>query len=100
MLFQLLVVLLVADLLQYCSHRIYHEVPLFWRLHTVHHSVRHMDWLAGSRQHIIELLITRSRVLTPICLLLFEKNIIGAFVVILGFQAVSIMQTLKLTLLG
>jgi sterol desaturase/sphingolipid hydroxylase (fatty acid hydroxylase superfamily) len=59
-----------------------------------------MDWLAGSRQHIIELLITRSRVLTPICLLLFEKNIIGAFVVILGFQAVSIMQTLKLTLLG
>jgi sterol desaturase/sphingolipid hydroxylase (fatty acid hydroxylase superfamily) len=85
---QLFVVILVADLVQYSAHRIYHEVPLFWRLHAVHHSVKHMDWLAGSRQHIIELLITRSLVLTPIFLLGFDKTVIDAYVVIVGFQAV------------
>ncbi len=85
---QLFVVLLVADLVQYFTHRVYHEVPLFWRLHAVHHSVKHMDWLAGSRQHIVELLITRSLVLTPIFLLGFEKVVIDTYVVIVGFQAV------------
>jgi sterol desaturase/sphingolipid hydroxylase (fatty acid hydroxylase superfamily) len=85
---QLFIVILVADIVQYATHRIYHESPLFWRLHAVHHSVKHMDWLAGSRQHIIELLITRSLVLTPIFLLGFDKNVINAYVVIVGFQAV------------
>lgn len=85
---QLFLILLVADLVQYLFHRIYHEVPLFWRLHAVHHSVKSMDWLAGSRQHIIELLITRSMVLVPIFLLGFDKSVIDAYVVIVGFQAV------------
>ena len=57
--------LLVADLVQYFTHRAYHEVPLLWRLHAVHHSVKSMDWMAGSRQHILELLITRTLVLAP-----------------------------------
>jgi len=87
-LLQLFLVIFVADLVQYFSHRIYHEVPLFWRLHAIHHSVKYMDWLAGSRQHIIELLLTRSLVLTPIFLLGFEKEIIDAYVIIVGFQAV------------
>jgi sterol desaturase/sphingolipid hydroxylase (fatty acid hydroxylase superfamily) len=85
---QLALILLVADLVQYVFHRIYHEVPLFWRLHAVHHSVKHMDWLAGSRQHILELLLTRSMVLAPIFLLGFDKTIIDTYVVIVGFQAV------------
>ncbi|GAA3928519.1 sterol desaturase family protein [Litoribacillus peritrichatus] len=85
---QLFLILLAADLVQYACHRVYHEVPLFWRLHAVHHSVKHMDWLAGSRQHIIELLLTRSLVLTPIFLLGFEKSVMDAYVVIVGFQAV------------
>jgi len=85
---QLFLIILVADLMQYFWHRIYHEVPLFWRLHAVHHSVKYMDWLAGSRQHIIELLLTRSFVLTPIFLLGFDKTVIDIYVVIVGFQAV------------
>lgn len=85
---QLFLILLVADLAQYIFHRIYHEVPLFWSLHSVHHSVKHMDWLAGSRQHIVELLITRSMVLAPIFLLGFDKAVIDTYVIIVGFQAV------------
>jgi sterol desaturase/sphingolipid hydroxylase (fatty acid hydroxylase superfamily) len=84
----LFVIVLVADLVQYWTHRAYHEVPLLWRLHAVHHSVKSMDWLAGSRQHIIELLITRTLVLAPIYVLGFSKEVIDAYIVIVGFQAV------------
>ncbi|GAB2482596.1 sterol desaturase family protein [Comamonas humi] len=84
----LFLIILVADLVQYWTHRAYHEVPLLWRIHAVHHSVKSMDWLAGSRQHILELLITRTLVLAPIYVLGFSKEVIDAYIIIVGFQAV------------
>ena len=39
----LFLIVLVADLVQYWTHRAYHELPLLWRLHAVHHSVKSMD---------------------------------------------------------
>ena len=84
----LFLIVLVADLVQYWTHRAYHEVPLLWRLHAVHHSAKHMDWMAGSRQHIVELIITRTLVLAPIYVLGFSKEVIDAYIVIVGFQAV------------
>ncbi|MBC7438141.1 MAG: sterol desaturase family protein [Bdellovibrionales bacterium] len=83
-----LLIVLVADLVQYWTHRAYHEVPVLWRLHAVHHSAKSMDWLAGSRQHILELLITRTLILAPIYVLGFSKEVIDAYIVIVGFQAV------------
>ena len=84
----LLALLLLADLVQYWTHRAYHEVPTLWRLHAVHHSAKHMDWLAGSRQHFLELLLTRTLVLAPIVILGFSKEVIDAYIIIVGFQAV------------
>lgn len=84
----LFLIVLVADLVQYWTHRAYHEMPMLWRLHAVHHSVKSMDWLAGSRQHILELLITRTLILAPIFVLGFGKGVIDAYIVIVGFQAV------------
>ncbi|MDP3833515.1 MAG: sterol desaturase family protein, partial [Hydrogenophaga sp.] len=81
-------IILVADLAQYGTHRAYHEVPLLWRLHAVHHSTKHMDWMAGSRQHILETIITRTLVLGPIYLLGFSKEVIDAYIIVVGFQAV------------
>ena len=81
-------IVLVADLVQYWTHRAYHEVPVLWRLHAVHHSAKHMDWMAGSRQHLIEILITRTLVLAPIFLLGFSKEVIDAYIIVVGFQAV------------
>lgn len=83
-----LLIVLVADLVQYWTHRAYHEVPVLWRLHAVHHSAKSMDWLAGSRQHILELLITRTLILAPIYVFGFSKEVIDAYIVIVGFQAV------------
>jgi sterol desaturase/sphingolipid hydroxylase (fatty acid hydroxylase superfamily) len=84
---ELLLIILAADLVQYWTHRAYHETWL-WRLHAVHHSIKSMDWLAGSRQHILELLATRTLVLGIIFVLGFSKEVIDAYIVIVGFQAV------------
>lgn len=87
-LLQLFTIILVADIFQYTAHRFYHEIPLFWRFHAVHHSAKNMDWLAGSRQHILELVVTRCLVLTPIFVLGFSKELLDAYVIIVGLQAV------------
>jgi sterol desaturase/sphingolipid hydroxylase (fatty acid hydroxylase superfamily) len=78
----------VADLVQYWAHRAYHEVPWLWRFHAVHHSTKTMDWLAGSRQHILELIATRVLVLGGLYVMGFEKHVMDAYIIVVGFQAV------------
>lgn len=85
---QLLLCILVADLAQYWTHRAYHEVPFLWKFHSVHHSTKTMDWLAGSRQHILELVVTRVLVLAPLYVLGFDKHVMDVYIIVVGFQAV------------
>ena len=85
---QLLLCILVADFMQYWTHRAYHEVPFLWRFHSVHHSAKTMDWLAGSRMHMLELIFTRVAVLGPLYVCGFEKSVMDAYIIVVGFQAV------------
>lgn len=84
----LFLVLLVADLVQYWTHRAYHEIPFLWRFHAVHHSAEHMDWMAGSRLHLFELLTTRVSILGVLYVMGFSQAITDVYIVIVGFQAV------------
>lgn len=93
---QLLLCLLVADLAEYATHRSYHEVPWLWKVHSIHHSVKTLDWLAGSRLHMLEILITRVAVLTPLFALGFEKTVVDMYIMIVGFQAVFNHANVKL----
>lgn len=85
---QLLLCILVADLMQYWSHRAYHEVPFLWKFHAVHHSTKTMDWIAGSRMHVLELIVTRVCVLGPLFVLGFDKAVMDTYIIVVGFQAV------------
>ena len=85
---QVIVAVLVADTSQSLIHRAYHRVPALWRLHQIHHSVEHMDWLAGSRLHIGEILITRMMVLAPLVVLGFSQEALNIYITIVGVQAV------------
>jgi sterol desaturase/sphingolipid hydroxylase (fatty acid hydroxylase superfamily) len=85
---QLLLCILVADLAQYWTHRAYHEIPFLWRFHAVHHSAKTMDWLAGSRQHVLEIVFTRVCVLAPLFVIGFSEGVINAYILVVGFQAV------------
>jgi sterol desaturase/sphingolipid hydroxylase (fatty acid hydroxylase superfamily) len=85
---QFLMAVFFADLFQAGLHRIYHHVPFLWRFHAVHHSSRHMDWLAGSRVHLVEVILTRSAVLFPLVVLGFNQQAMNAYVILVGIQAV------------
>ena len=85
---QVLLCILVADLAQYWTHRAYHEIPFLWKFHAVHHSTKTMDWLAGSRQHILEIIVTRVLVLAPLFVIGFSEAAINIYILVVGFQAV------------
>jgi sterol desaturase/sphingolipid hydroxylase (fatty acid hydroxylase superfamily) len=87
---QVALAVFVADFCQYWSHRLYHRVSFLWGFHAVHHSAPHMDWLAGSRQHILELLATRMFVFIPVFLLGFSPEAIYIYVGFVGVQAVFV----------
>jgi len=48
----------VLDFVIYLQHRIFHAVPLLWRLHMVHHADRDFDVTTGVRFHPIEILLS------------------------------------------
>ena len=87
---QFLEVLVAADLAQYAVHRAFHRVPLLWRFHSVHHSSRDLDWLAGSRLHLVDAVATRGLVLLPLSLLGFAQPALHAYLVFVSFHAVLI----------
>ena len=84
---QFLVVLVTADLMEYATHRAMHEVPALWRFHAVHHSVERMDWMAGSRLHFLEPLVTRTAVMLPAFVLGASDTPLLCYIVWAGFQA-------------
>lgn len=84
---QLLLAVFVADLVQYWAHRASHRIPLLWRFHAIHHSATAMDWLAGSRLHLVDALLTRALVFAAIALLGFDARAVALYVVWVAAQA-------------
>ena len=87
---QVLVLVICADFVLYWSHRMFHEIPRLWRIHAVHHSVEHMDWLAGSRNHVIQTIVDRSIAMVPLYLIGPDKAALDIYVVFAGLQAVLV----------
>lgn len=50
--------LLLLDLVIYCQHRLFHAVPLLWRLHRVHHADTEFDVTTALRFHPGEMLMS------------------------------------------
>ena len=75
---QLLLAILVADLCEYFAHRMFHTVPFLWRFHAIHHSSKSLDWIAGSRAHIVEDVVVRGFMLVPM-MFVFPHDIIVAY---------------------
>jgi len=49
---------LILDLVIYLQHIMFHVVPLFWRLHMVHHTDMDIDATTGVRFHPIEIILS------------------------------------------
>lgn len=53
----------------YWGHRLSHELPWLWRFHALHHSTEHLHFLANTRTHPVDMVITRLFGLVPLYLL-------------------------------
>lgn len=92
---QFLEIVVVADLAQYAVHRSFHEVPWLWRFHAVHHSSRSMDWLAGSRLHLLDIVVTRGLSFVPLYVLGFAPPAVYSYLVFVSFHAVFIHANIR-----
>jgi len=95
---QFVAVLLCADLAEYGVHRAFHAVPILWRFHAIHHSSLDMDWLAGSRLHIVDVVATRAVVVFPLFALGFDQRAVAAYLVFVSFHAVFIHANVRFDL--
>jgi len=69
--------LILFDIAIYFQHRISHSIPIFWRLHRMHHTDTEIDITTGIRFHPIEIVLS-----------LFIKL---AIVILLGAPAIAVL---------
>lgn len=53
-----IIAVVIMDFVIYLQHVMMHSVPLFWRLHRVHHADLDYDVTTGSRFHTIEIVLS------------------------------------------
>jgi lathosterol oxidase len=68
-------------------HRTFHSVGWLWPFHAIHHSSRTLDWLAGSRLHVVDIIATRALILVPLFALGFSQMALYTWLVIVAVQA-------------
>lgn len=66
---QVLFFLITHDFYIYWFHRFQHANKFFWRTHEAHHSGKEIDFLQGSRSHVIEIIINQTIEFLPIMVL-------------------------------
>jgi sterol desaturase/sphingolipid hydroxylase (fatty acid hydroxylase superfamily) len=59
----------LLDLLIYGQHRLFHSVPLLWRLHGMHHTDMDLDVTSGLRFHPLEILLSLAIKILAVCAL-------------------------------
>jgi len=55
---ELVLALFLLDLAIYLQHRLFHYVPVLWRLHRMHHADLDVDVTTGARFHPVEILLS------------------------------------------
>ena len=88
---------LVADFTQYWVHRAFHRIPMLWSFHAIHHSIEQMDWLAGSRLHLVDVIVTRGLTYVPIFALGFSQSALMGYVFLVAAQATFIHANVRWT---
>jgi sterol desaturase/sphingolipid hydroxylase (fatty acid hydroxylase superfamily) len=83
---QVPLILLLADLLAYWSHRLFHGRWL-WPFHAIHHSSRTVDWLSSVRLHPVNDVVSRIVQVLPLYWMGFNGAALAAFVPFLTLYA-------------
>jgi sterol desaturase/sphingolipid hydroxylase (fatty acid hydroxylase superfamily) len=92
---QIPLILLLADLLAYWSHRLFHGRWL-WPFHAIHHSSTTVDWLSSVRLHPVNDVVSRVVQVLPLYWLGFNGVVLAAFVPFLTLYALLLHAKLDL----
>lgn len=95
---QVLEILLFSDFQGYLFHRLLHSNAWLWRFHKVHHSSRHMDWLAAARLHPVDKLLGDFVQFIPLLCLGFGDEPLLVYASILGFQMFLLHSNIRINL--
>lgn len=74
----LLIIVPLFDLIIYWQHRLFHSLPLFWRLHKMHHQDIDLDVTSGTRFHPLEILL--SALIKIACVFIFGADLLSVLV--------------------
>jgi sterol desaturase/sphingolipid hydroxylase (fatty acid hydroxylase superfamily) len=81
--------LMLADLIFYWTHRMFHTTRL-WPFHAVHHSSERLDWLSSMRFHPVNDVVSRVAQAVPLVLLGFAPlAVVCAIPVVVVFIVVA-----------
>ena len=92
---QFLEIMFLTDFVQYWFHRCFHQVPSLWNFHAVHHSAQAMDWLAGSRMHVVEVILLRSVTTLPMYVMGFAEPALYAYIFFVYLLSVFIHANIR-----
>ena len=68
---QLVILFVVADFIQWNTHRLLHRTPWLWEFHKVHHSVKEMGFAAHLRFHWMETVVYKTIQYIPLAMIGF-----------------------------
>jgi sterol desaturase/sphingolipid hydroxylase (fatty acid hydroxylase superfamily) len=90
------ITVILFDCLIYWQHRVFHRVPLLWRLHRVHHADPHIDVSTGLRFHPVEIALSIAIKLVAVIVLGAPLLAILIFEVLLNATAMFSHANIKL----
>jgi sterol desaturase/sphingolipid hydroxylase (fatty acid hydroxylase superfamily) len=93
---QVIEIMVLTDLTQYWVHRVFHRVPFLWRFHAVHHSAQAMDWLAGSRMHLVEVVALRGLTVIPMYALGYADIALKIYILYIYLHSTLIHANLRI----
>ena len=68
-----------------------------WRFHSIHHSIQEMDWVAGIRNHPLDVLVERTVQAVPVVLLGFNFADTAIAFIVIGLIGIFAHANLKWT---
>ena len=95
---QVLAAVMLADVSVYWFHVASHRVPWLWRFHSIHHSSRHLDWVAAHREHPVDGFLTQLAINLPAMVLGVDLATLAWLVAFRGLWAIFIHSNVRLPL--
>lgn len=94
---QAIEIVVLADLLGYWAHRLFHR-RLLWRFHAVHHAANELDWLSSVRVHPVNEALMRVAQVVPLFALGFRGEVLAGVTPLFTLYALGLHANVPWTL--